>query len=65
MQFPLAPELLFGSVLRETPFRFGSASPGDCARIGSFADGVPEQEFGNEENTELEAPLRLTVCGGR
>jgi len=42
---PLVPELLFGNAL----WRNSVSSPvTDGARNRSFADGVPEQEFGNE-----------------
>ena len=43
----LAPELLFGPPSAKLLFR---VSVGDRMRNGSFAEGVPETEFGNEDD---------------
>jgi hypothetical protein len=46
----LVPKLLFGNALLETPVsRVGAVGGRILTRNRSFADGVPKQEFGNEE----------------
>ncbi len=51
--FPSCPNSCLGTRDGETPFRVRSLRG---TRDGSFAEGVPEQEFGNERNEGRRRP---------